>query len=130
MARPKVFLPEEELAPLQAQLCTWRSRRTGREPIPAEVWAGATSLARAHGICPVARALGLDYAALKARLSRTEGRSRMVKPAFLEIQAARPSTGTSIEITAPNGARMSIHLEAEQAREAAGIVAAFLGSRG
>lgn len=137
MARSKVTLPEADLAPLRAQLFEWRANRTPRSPIPAELWAAAAALARIHGTCPVARALGLDYAALKARQARSAGSAAesagLVRPAFVEVSAARgfaPSTGTSIEITAADGSRMSIQLETGQGRDAAGIVAAFLGSRG
>lgn len=134
MARPKVTLPEADLAPLRAQLFAWRANRTPRSPIPAELWAAAAALARTHGTCPVARALGLDYAALKARQASNVAESAgIVRPAFVEVSAARDfalAAGTSIEITAADGSRMSIHLEAGQGRDAAGIVAAFLGSRG
>jgi hypothetical protein len=129
MARRKVILPEEDIAPLRSQLFDWRTSRTGRSPIPAEVWAGA-ALAQRHGLCPVARALGLDYGALKTKLARAGGQPNLIQPAFLELPASRVTgAGTTIEITASDGARMRIQLEAGQGRDAAGIVAAFLSGR-
>jgi hypothetical protein len=57
----------------------------------------------------------------------------LVKPTFVQLPAtvapaAAPTT--TIEISARDGARMLIHLEAGRGMEAASIVAAFLGSRG
>jgi hypothetical protein len=134
MPRPKVLLPEEDLGPVRAHLITWRSSRACvRAPIPAEVWAGAVALAEKHGICPVARALGLDYGALKSRVGRSEAGPGTPRPAFLELSPSRTfpqGATTTIEITAPDGARMSIHLDAGRDGEAAGIVTAFLRGRG
>jgi hypothetical protein len=62
-------------------------------------------------------------------MAAPESPRSLVKPAFLEFRASHPlasAPGTSIEISAPNGARMSIQLGAGQGQEAAGIVAAFL----
>jgi hypothetical protein len=128
-----LILPEEDIGPLRAQFFAWRSQRTGREPIPAGLWAGAVALAHTHGACPVARSLGLDDASLKAKMAGGRGKPSLLQASFLELPATRalsPASGTTIEITAPDGARMSIQLEAEQERDAASIVAAFLGSRG
>jgi len=98
--------------------------------LSAEVWAGAVALAQRHGLCPVARALGLDYGVLKTKVARAGGQPKLIQPAFLELPASRVTgTGTTIEITAADGARMRIQLEAGQGRDAAGIVAAFLSGR-
>ena len=130
MARRKVTLPEEDISPLRAQLFAWRANRTGRSPLPTELWAGAVALAQRHGLCPVARALGLDYGALKVKVGRVSGQPALIQPGFLELPATRGlGQGTSIEITAPDGARMRIQLEVGQGRDAASIVAAFLGGR-
>jgi hypothetical protein len=130
MGRRKVTLPEEELSPLRDQLFAWRANRTGRSPLPAEIWSGAVALAQRHGLCPVARALGLDYNALKTKVGCAGGRTAPIQPAFLELPATRGSgPGTTIELTAADGARMCIRLEAGQGRDAAGIVAAFLAGR-
>ncbi len=90
------------------------------------------ALAKEYGVCPIARALPVDYSALRKRVERREG-GGLVKPTFLELPAtltAVAATATTIEISARDGSRMLIHLEAGQSMDAAGIVAAFLGSRG
>jgi len=58
----------------------------------------------------------------------------LVKPTFVQLPATLASdsqpAGTTIEIFARDGARMRIQVEAGRGMDAAGIVAAFLGSRG
>jgi len=122
----------ELLAPLRRQVQEWRRTRTGPGPMPDEIWAGAVALAKEYGVCPIARALPVDYTALRKRLEAQAG-GGVVKPTFLELPAtltAVTATATTIEISARDGSRMLIHLEAGHSMDAAGIVAAFLGSRG
>ena len=122
----------EQLAPLRQQIQEWRKTRSGPGQMPDELWAGAIALAKEFGICPIARALPVDYTALRKRVERPP-EAGLVKPTFVQLPAtvapaAAPST--TIEISARDGARMLIHLEAGRGMEAASIVAAFLGSRG
>ena len=46
----------------------WRRRRQGRARIPERLWSSAVKLAATYGLCQTARALGLDYNALKQRV--------------------------------------------------------------
>ena len=122
----------ERLAPLRRQIQEWRKTRSGPGQMPEELWASAITLAKEFGICPIARALPVDYTALRRRGERP-AEAGLVKPTFVQLPAtvapaAAPST--TIEISARDGARMTIHLEAGRGMEAASIVAAFLGSRG
>jgi len=122
----------ELLAPLRRQIQEWRRTRIGPGPIPDEIWAGAVALAKEYGVCPIARALPVDYTALRKRVeARQEG--RLMRPTFMEFPApltAVAAAATTIEVSARDGAKMLIHLEAGHSMDAAGIVAAFLGSRG
>ena len=100
--------------------------------MPDEIWAGAVALAKEYGVCPIAHALPVDYTALRKRVERPVG-GGLVKPTFLQLPAtmeAVAASATTIEISARDGSRMLIHLEAGHSMDAAGIVAAFLGSRG
>ena len=79
--------------------------------MPAALWAAAVVLARQHGLYPTARALRLDYGALKKRLDAA-GAGRAPLPAFVELPAARP-TGLGpcvIKLEAPRGRRMRIEV--------------------
>jgi hypothetical protein len=132
MSRHRKLPSAELLIPLRQQIKEWRLSRTGPGPMPDEIWAGAVALAKDYGICPVARALAIDYTALRKRLQRPpEG--GLVGPTFVQLPAtmtAVAASATTIEISARDGARMLIHLEAGRSMDTAGIVAAFLGSRG
>ena len=45
----------------------WRTRRKVGTRIPRTLWALAVRLAKTHGVCRAATALGLDYYSLKKR---------------------------------------------------------------
>jgi hypothetical protein len=53
------------LARVQPTLAEWRKRRKHREPIPETLWRPMGALARRYGLSPVARALRVNYTALK-----------------------------------------------------------------
>jgi len=132
MSKSRKVPSPEQLISLRQQIQEWRKARTGPGPMPEELWAGAVALAKEFGICPIARALPVDYTALRKRMERPS-EAGLVKPTFVQLpatvaQAVVPST--SVEISARDGSRMLIHLEAGRGMEAASIVAAFLGSRG
>jgi hypothetical protein len=125
------------LAPLRRRIEIWRSTRPSRGETPTDIWDSAVALARIYGVCQIARAVGLDYKALRTQVAKAPEKPGLVKPTFVELPATLAAEqvpallpGTSIEITSPGGSRMRITLEAGRGMEAAGIVAAFLGSRG
>jgi len=132
MSKSRKVPSPEQLVPLRRQIQEWRKARSGPEPMPEELWAGAVALAKEFGVCPIARALPVDYTALRKRVERPS-EAGLVKPTFIQLPAtvspaAEPAT--TIEISARDGSRMVIHLEAGRGMETASIVAAFLGSRG
>ena len=59
------------LAETAAAVAHWRSTVPRRTRIPEELWLRAVELAGTDGVAKVARALRLDYTALKQRLTRT-----------------------------------------------------------
>lgn len=137
MAQPRKELSAEDLAPLRKRIEVWRTTRLSRGQTPDEIWNSAVALARIYGVCQVARAVGLDYKALRTRVARAPEKPGLVEAAFIELpvtlageSAPTPPPGTTIEIFSPDGSRMRISLEAGRGMEASGIVAAFLGSRG
>ncbi len=79
--------------------------------MPAALWAAAVALARQHGLYPTARALRVDYGALKKRMDAADA-GRVASPTFIELPAARP-TGLGpcvIDLEAPRGGRMRIEV--------------------
>lgn len=138
----------EDLDPLRARIRTWRSTRHRPNPMPSEIWDHAVVLAREFGVCKVARAVGLDYTALRKKVAMAKELPGLVLPTFVElpgtlfteeVPTAPPleapdlvqpgGIGALIDIAAPDGFRIRIQLEAGRGQEAAGIVAAFMGGR-
>lgn len=134
MAKSKKEPSPEQLNGLRRQIQEWRQNRTVPGAMPGALWGQAVALAKDFGVCRIARAVTLDYTALRKRTEQTPA-AGLVKPTFVQLPATlnpveTPVAPTTIEITARDGARMRIHLEAGHGTEAASIVAAFLGSRG
>jgi len=133
VAKSKKEPSPEQLNGLRWQIHEWRQNRTVPGAMPGALWDQAVALAKVFGVCRIARAVGLDYTALRKRTEQVPA-TGLVKPSFVQLPATiapieNPVAPTTIEITARDGARMRIHLEAGHGTEAASIVAAFLGSR-
>jgi hypothetical protein len=86
----------------------WRDTRPSRHAaMPAALWRAAVVAARRHGLYQTARALRVDYGALKKRVDAfawppaadTDG------PVFVELPSPRPSSPTPcvIELETPRG---------------------------
>jgi hypothetical protein len=77
MKSNRLFLLDIEKA--RRRLEVWRKSRSRGKRIPARLWALAATLARTHGVSPVAQRLGLDYHGLKRRAEAmtTPQRSRL-----------------------------------------------------
>jgi hypothetical protein len=72
----------------------WRRTRQGHGRIPAALWRLAAELAGAYGLCRTARALRLDYPALKRHVQAAGGPS-VSRPqrelTFVELVPSAPS---------------------------------------
>ena len=105
------------------QLEQWRSRRAGRERIPASLWAAAGALARQHGVNQVSRALHLEFNQLK-RVAEGSGRSgrKRTGPAFVELVAPQSAAGQEcmLEVESSRG-RLRIELKGMTVAELADI---------
>ena len=134
MAKSKKDPSPEQVNGLRRQIQEWRQNRMVPGAMPGELWVQAVALAKDFGVCRIARAVGLDYTALRKRTEQAPA-TGLVKPTFVQLPATlaiaeNAVAPTTIEITSRDGARMRIHLEAGHGTEAASIVSAFLGSRG
>ena len=91
--------------PIRARIAQWRETRTHRgAPMPAALWAAAVDLAGRHGVGPTARALGVDYATLKRRLTAEGAGSTPAAPTFVDLGVAGP-LGLGACVIAVDGAR-------------------------
>lgn len=112
---------------LRERIEEWRRTRARRCQMPADLWDGAVSLARVHGPYQVSRALGVHYGALKSRLEgvkSTPSKKRSDSAGFIEVpsvwlgggngpasaSSGTPESSATLELTARNGARMTIRV--------------------
>lgn len=115
----------------QRKIEQWRERRRPRARIPEELWREAAQLACAHGINRTARALRLDYYALKKRAAAA-ARSGQRAAEFVEIlpgglPTLRPEC--TIELEDAGGVKMRIHLAGGDLPDVAALARVFREGR-
>lgn len=111
----------------------WRQTPDRSRRIPEALWSAAAKLANEYGVCKTAQALGLDYNALKQRVTTPAQDGPPVPsggPTFMEFIPASASTLESvIEVEEPGGSRLRIHLKGAQVPDIAALVQQFAGGR-
>jgi hypothetical protein len=107
----------KRLEGLRRRFELWRGTHKGRSRIPEAIWGSAVKMAGAYGLHRTAKALRLDYYALKKRVER-EGsgvadRPRKDVAAFVEL-TPHPFVGACecvMELESAAGAKMRVHLK-------------------
>ncbi len=116
---------------VRARFERWRGRQSVRSRIPDPLWAAAVKMARSYGICRTARALRVNYYALKKRVEqesvaagRPEGGAAAT---FLEL--ASPASTRCCECTweleDAGGAKMRVHLKGFETPDLAALSRSF-----
>ena len=112
----------------------WRQTRELRTRIPDSLWASAVKVAGTYGIHRTAKALRVDYYALKKRVQEEGARSRRLPqepsvPTFVEV--ARPAEASSVECILElediGGAKMRVHLKGVEAPDLVALSCSFWG---
>ena len=102
------------LTRVEPELAAWRQRRRPREAIPEELWRLIVPLARAHGVSPVAQALGLNYTTLKERTlpGETVAPARNRTGGFLEVPVLGwpAAAACSLELEDGQGTKLTLRL--------------------
>jgi len=106
--------------------------------MPAELWEAAAGLAAKHGVYAVARAVGVEYSALRRRVEAIDrpglaDRSELA-PAFVEFRPlsrddSTPPVETILELSDGGKRRMTIRVSAGAAVDVAQVVNAFWSRR-
>ena len=130
MARNDGTLPTR-VNGLRTRIDHWRRHRDSRA-MPERLWEAAVFLARAHGVSPIARALRLDYGALKRRTVGTKGHTPYKKGAtgFVDLGAG-PWLGQptpeepTVELWGADGCRLVIRLSAGEGTDVLTLAAAL-----
>ena len=115
---------------LLERLSAWRKTHRPRTPLPPELWNRAAELATEQGLGKTARALRLDYSALKKRTdARTSGLSVSPVPQFVELFSPLSSqiAECALEVESTHGARLRITMKHVAASGLASIIREFAG---
>jgi len=89
----------------------WRETRSHRHaPMPSVLWDAAVAAARHHGLYPTARAVRVDYGALKQHMETGDPDQALTATTFLELVPGRPmrpadAVGCVIEIEGVGGTK-------------------------
>ena len=116
-----------EIDEVLAELSVWRQSRQRRSRIPEAIWTSAARVARSHGVAEVARALRLDYYALRRRLAMATEATQPDLPAFVELRASVAMAGCDcqVELERPDGSRMRIQLRSPGLPDLAALSQSF-----
>jgi tRNA U34 5-methylaminomethyl-2-thiouridine-forming methyltransferase MnmC len=110
----------EALIEVQQRLEQWRGTQAPRAKLPEAIWQSAADVAKQYGVYATAKALRLDYAALKKRtlgpatLRRKSAHVKPAQAAFLEL-IARPVAKAEdyvVEFESTHGAKMRVQWKA------------------
>ena len=97
----------------RARFEQWRSNRSGKAPIPDELWKLAINAARQQGVNRAAQQLHLDAGKLKRLLVGAEQRRSKTRrqPRFVEVIASVTAASPEfvIEFESATGSKMRIH---------------------
>ena len=130
MGRDGTALPTS-VSRVRVRVERWREHGVNRWRMPEELWAAAVSLARSHGIAPIARALRLDYSSLKKRVGRSPGdvpgEPEGVRP-FVEIDPRHlvpASSRVVVELLDVEGTKLVIRFSDREPLDVPALIEAF-----
>lgn len=110
----------------------WRSSRSGKAPIPDELWKLAIKAARQQGVNRAAQQLRLDAGKLKRLLVGADSHRLKTRrqPKFVELIAPRTAASPEcvIEFESATGSKMRIHWKTTVAPDWANLLRAWRDS--
>lgn len=120
------------LSRVQRKIEQWRQQHRPRARLPDELWSEAAKLGCVYGINRTARALRLDYYALKKHAAAAAGGDERA-PEFVEIlpggmPASRPEC--TIEVEDTSGAKLRIRVQGGDLPDVAELTRVFRECRG
>lgn len=129
--KKKMLVKSGQVERARKRFGAWRRGRKVVTRIPDDLWELAVGAAREVGVNQAARALGLEYYALKKRVVSTEDRS-VSKPSgsFVEFGSSGVApffTEWAIEMENGRGARVRVAARGSAGPDVVGLYRAFLG---
>lgn len=103
------------LEKVRDRFAIWRSRKKPGSRIPKALWEAAIQSCKSDSVLHVSKALQLNYNELKERV-RASGEMDTPVPknqssTFVELGLMASSSGLTLELEAPNGAKMKLQYE-------------------
>jgi hypothetical protein len=86
---PRSKTPIVSLEEARARFEAWRQNRTGKAPIPNELWSVAVGVARREGMNRAATELRVEWNELKRRMAGPEISRQPASPTFVELVTPR-----------------------------------------
>lgn len=133
MAQKQQTPTHQDIVALRNRIDQWRQNRTKNSPMPEELWRQAVALARQQGLGPVSRGLRVDYGKLKIRYDQLadhdSGPIPTFSDGFVEIDRAHLAspndTTVTLELSAPDGAKLVVRLNGREPVDLLGLAQAF-----
>jgi hypothetical protein len=119
-----------DLERARSRFQAWRGRRKHGTRIPRTLWVVAVRLAKAHGVCRAATALGLDYYSLKKRTESLATPRQSGGQAFVEFTApATIARQCQVELDNGAGATMRVQLVGYEAADIEALTRSFWNAK-
>ena len=120
-----------DIEQLRRRFEEFRSVQPGHKRLPGALWAAAAELAKRYGVNPTARALRLEYGALRKRVAnqgRPKRKRAMATPNFMEFVApgAKPVTNCTVEVESAQGSKLRLELRGVATAELADLIQTFV----
>jgi len=131
MGRTKARVLPARVESVRERIEYWRETREKRSAMPERLWDAAVSVARAHGLWAVSRALRVNYETLKSRVDRAAKggaagrRARFVELDGPELIGPAGRAGTVVELSRADGARLVVRLEGCEAPDVLALADGF-----
>jgi hypothetical protein len=121
----------DDLEQLRRRFEEFRNTQPVRSRLPEALWIAAAELAKRYGVHPTARALRLDYTALKRRVETRHPRRKhkvVAPPNFMEFVSpgAKAVTNCTVEVESAQGSKLRLELKAVATTELASLIHAFV----
>lgn len=118
------------IAPLRAQVETWRKSRSVNEKMPEGLWEAATELAKIYGVSPVQRILRIDYRGLERRalgIKKAKAKAGATEePRFMELPSLPVRRVEHVvELEDAAGRKPSLKIPAGHVAEVVALAQAF-----
>ena len=126
----KATLPPEVDA-VRQRIDEWRRTRERRTRMPEDLWQAAVALVEEHGMWRVSQALRVRYEGLKSRATPPEpGPEQEDASSFVDLTSVLGSSrservATTVELSRPDGARLSLRFDSGDGVDLQSFVCAF-----